>query len=348
MSKVRWWTVTQWDTAKTVDDYQAAVDTDKIKYIAWGLEHTKSGKPHHQMFLYFKDQKTSGKAAAKCLTKLMNLNVTPHCEPMKGSVTDNEKYCSKESELNKVGKMPAQGKRTDLNELKDRILKGETAEALSREDANLRHWYGRTMEYYEGLRLRDVEREEMTDSFWFWGESGAGKSHFTRAIAKELNKNQRYTRACDGAWWDNYTGQDLVIFDDFRSELPLHIVLKMADKYPFDVPQRCKQPFPFTSKAIIITSSMRPEDAYSNCCENMRQIYRRFRVFEFMSDRTVRRSSQLPTIAQDGYEIAQKCSEGNTEPLSSSLGKHIYEKITAMINVTMTPPPCDGGPNGGR
>jgi hypothetical protein len=324
--KVRWWVVTQWDTSKTAEDYQACIDDGWAKFIAWGNETTKSGKPHHQMFLYFTDSRDRNKseATAKYMVKKMKLSKHPHCAAMNGTVHDNEVYCSKESELQKVGEMPAQGKRTDIESLKERIVAGELVEDMMMENAMTFHMYGRTLQAIEDKVNRSKRRTNMTEAFWLWGATGSGKSHLAHNI--DIPFNQIYARDSDGAWWDDYCGQELVVMDDYRANLPFNIMLKIADKWPFSVARRNRKPYPFTSTAVIITSHRRPEDTYPGCEEDFQQFYRRYRVYEFTADGRIKRTLQRENFPRC-EETPQKCSEGNTEPLITPLGKKIQAAI---------------------
>ena len=100
-----------------------------ISYLAYGHETCPTtNRPHHQSFIYFKQPKTTGNRALHSIAKMFCLKETdkpPHVEPMFGDFTDNQNYCSKESELIELGIRPSQGARNDLLEIKDQIMKGD-------------------------------------------------------------------------------------------------------------------------------------------------------------------------------------------------------------------------------
>lgn len=59
-------------------------------------------------------------------------------------------------------------------------------------------------------------------------------------------------------------------------------LLMMIDKHPnYFVRRRGREPLPFTSKKVIITSSMSPEEVYHNLAENdkLEQLLRRIKVY---------------------------------------------------------------------
>lgn len=95
----------------------------------------------------------------------------------------------------------------------------------------------------------------MTEGFWYYGETGVGKSH--RAFAEA--GDDVYVWVDDNGWWDGYTGQEVVIINDFRGGIKYNELLQLIDKWPYSVRRRGRPPMPFTSKKIIITSSMSPD-----------------------------------------------------------------------------------------
>jgi len=55
-----------------------------------------------------------------------------------------------------------------------------------------------------------------------------------------------------------------------------------VDKYPYYVKRRNREPIPFTSKTVIVTSSMKPQDVYMNLDDgdHLEQLTRRFKIVE--------------------------------------------------------------------
>ena len=77
-------------------------------------------------------------------------------------------------------------------------------------------------------------------------------------------------------------GQDTVILNDFRGNLKYEELLQLVDKWPKSVKRRNRQPMPFVSKHIIITSSLPPEQVYvqRNEKDSLDQLLRRITVIE--------------------------------------------------------------------
>lgn len=275
--KSRAFVVTDWNLNEK-EDYERMLGKSTITFIAWGLESCpKTGTEHNQTFLYWKNPVSTSK---KALNTMGGMFGEKHCfvEPMLGSFQDNEKYCSKEGKLNKVGKEPRQGYRGDLIEIKNMVLAGEmTSDDLCMGDPMTFHMYGRTVERLETIHLRSKFRTEMTQGIWIWGPSGVGKSH---KAFEGFDPKTHYLKPLEDIWWDGYSGQEIVIFNEFRGQIPFAELLALADKWPHFVKKRGREPVPFLAKKLIITSVKHPRDIYvrQDPNEPWQQFERRFQV----------------------------------------------------------------------
>lgn len=270
----RLWCFTQFDLNF---DYKSIIDNknNDIRYIAYSNEISPStNKPHHQGFIYFNQKKQSFKKIAKLLGN-------SHVELCKGNLEQNETYCSKSNELIEFGNRPTQGERKDLNMLKDELLTGTiTSEEIMCDNPQLYHMYGRTIDKLEDISLRKKYRTWMTSGYWFYGETGCGKSEH---IFSDFNPSTHYVYPNDNGWWDGYKGQETVIFDDFRGNtIQFAELLSLCDKYPKTVKRRNREPVPFLAKKIYITSSLHPSCIYTNLHQDdkLDQLYRRFNIVE--------------------------------------------------------------------
>lgn len=250
-----------------------------IKYLAYGLETCPTtSRQHHQGFIVFKNQLSS---SVKGLKKVGSLcGGAAHVEPMMGNLQSNTEYCSKEGKLIELGDRPAQGDRSDLKAVVDRIASGETtADEICMTDPVYYHMYGRTLTKAEDVAARTRFRTEMTQGIWYWGGTGVGKSH---KAFENFDPETHYVKCLTDDWWDGYTGQDVVILNEFRGNIPYSELLALVDKWPHSVKRRNREPMPFVSKTVIITCSLCPADCYHGVAEtdSLTQLYRRFQVYE--------------------------------------------------------------------
>jgi len=65
-------------------------------------------------------------------------------------------------------------------------------------------------------------------------------------------------------WFDGYNGQKVVLFDEFRGQLPLGQMLELLDGYPCLRVQVKNGTVHWSPEEIYLTSPMHPRDWYPN------------------------------------------------------------------------------------
>lgn len=282
MKKSRWFVLTIFDISFR-EKFLSMHQDGKFEYLAYGSEICPStGREHLQSFVYFKNPKGSVKNVSKMFGNC-------HVEIMHGSISDNENYCSKESKLTKIGTEVNQGKRNDLNEIKEKIMSGTRVDDLILEVPVIYHQYGRTLHKIEDIYLRQQFRKEMTKGFWYYGKTGVGKSH---KVFEDFDPKTHYVKNLDDDWWDGYTGQPIVILNEFRGQLKFSLLLELCDKFPLSLKRRNREPVPFIGTEVRITSCSHPKNIYNTDEDDkIDQLLRRFSI----------------------VKMEQKCSKGNTE-----------------------------------
>lgn len=322
----------------------------QLRYIAWSTETCPStGKQHHQGFCMFHCQRAHSPNNLKAIAQILGAS---HVEPMRGSLQQNKAYCSKEGKLHELGEAPAQGNRTDINDMVEAIKSGTKVDDITIDNPEAFHQMGRTLSRVEDIVMRTRYRTEMTTGLWLWGPTGTGKSH--RAF-DGFSPTTHYVKCLEDQWWDGYTGQDTVILNDFRGQISFPELLTLVDKWPHSVRRRNREPFPFTSKHVIVTSSMSPLMMYGSTLEDESydQLTRRFEIVEIHNrtceGATGSRSAGGPyggghpaassvevtqVVVDHGTgtdALAQKCSEGNTIPSEPSTPQPTGGKVKFLI-----------------
>ena len=86
----------------------------------------------------------------------------------------------------------------------------------------------------------------------------------------------------DNGWQDGYTQQPIVVMNDFRGEVKYNDLLQIIDKWPYSVPRRGREPIPFLSTKVIITSSLKPDQVYNrrDAEDSIQQLLRRIKIIE--------------------------------------------------------------------
>lgn len=182
-------------------------------------------------------------------------------------------YCKKDGKIIfEHGELPNQGKRVDLDDVHHQIIvEKKHVGKLVRAGliANFQQ-----LRYAEGLMKYQTPKSNIREPpfvMWRWGDTDTSKSHYV-FTTEDVEELFRVEPNC--VWYDGYMGQEAVIFDDYRGNIPFGIFLQILDKYQLRL--QVKGSFiMWEPKRIYITSSKRPEDVYKNCGENIGQLLRR-------------------------------------------------------------------------
>lgn len=152
-----------------------------------------------------------------------------------------------------------QGHRSDLSRVAERIRSGASYSELAAEETTS------FIKYHRGIReaIRclqpPLQRNWKTHTVVYWGAPGTGKSKACNEQATILGRPTYYKPR--GEWWDGYNGQSAVVIDDFYGWIKYDELLKILDRYPYQVPIKGGYE-EFTSHVVFITSNKPPEEWY--------------------------------------------------------------------------------------
>ncbi len=84
-----------------------------------------------------------------------------------------------------------------------------------------------------------------------------------------------------GWWWPNYCGEETVIIDEFANQFKYHTMLRLLDRYPFDLQEKGNNmQLAASTKRIVFTTNIHPNQWYSGIAHrDKRPLRRRFRDF---------------------------------------------------------------------
>lgn len=144
------------------------------------------------------------------------------------------------------------GHRTDLHELYNLIKEGKT-------DYEIMEICPEYMQQFEKIdKVRQAVRSDMYADMWrdlevtyIWGATGAGK---TRHVMDTYGYRNVYRVTDYYHPFDSYKGQDVVVFEEFRSCLMIGDMLKYLDGYPVELPARYNNKVACFTKVFIVTN----------------------------------------------------------------------------------------------
>ena len=98
---------------------------------------------------------------------------------------------------------------------------------------------------------------------WLSGETGIGKSRIARQIQEATRSHawSCYSKSGSNKWFDGYSGDELVIWDELNKDFPFTLLLQILDRYELRVETKGGYKN-FNPKLIIITTNYSPEEIY--------------------------------------------------------------------------------------
>lgn len=259
---------------------EAGLDHDAISellhrcspaYFCMADEIATTGTPHTHIFLYA--------PSPVRFSTLKNRFPTAHIEKAYGSANENRAYIRKEgkwAETEKAdtvvpdsfmewGELPAEKeeKAPLMFRLVQCIRAGMSNTEIIDEFPNL------------AFRIRDIDVLRQTllaekyavenrplDVSYIYGASGTGKTRgiYQKHDPKSICRITNY-RASRGISFDGYTGQDVLVFEEFNSQIPIEDMLNYLDVYPLLLPARYSDRTACYTK-VYITSNIPLDKQY--------------------------------------------------------------------------------------
>lgn len=233
-----------------------------LSYAIAGYEECPTtGRKHLQCYFKFVHQ-----IAVASVRTLLAPN---HVEVAQGTAIDNRTYCSKDGVFKEWGRAPRQGKRKDIDELKDAIVQGKTKYQIVEEGEIA---LTTTLNMYDKLAAV-INKGKMTRSFrimenkFYFGDSGTGK---TRDAMAEGGDSVFKADLIDKGWYDGYDGEKTLVIDDFDAEAAKSIGTKwlknLLDGHPLTLNVKGASAIAMFTK-VIITSNHTFRDCFPDTAQ---------------------------------------------------------------------------------
>ena len=233
-------------------------DPGVMDYMLYQVEAcSTTGKIHLQGYFILKKQSRMNKAKTY-------IGATAHIEKSRGTPEQNKAYCSK-SDTRISGPWEwgqcdthHKGHRTDLDTVSEKIKSGSSLVDIARDETSTMIRYSRGIQVVHHLLDTPPMWRNVTVTV-LWGPTGCGK---TRS-AYESCTPPPYFVVMPAQWWDGYTGQDTIIFDDFYGQIRMADMLRYLDGYPVQLP--IKGAFVWAKwTRVWITSNTDPDSWYTS------------------------------------------------------------------------------------
>jgi len=275
-----------------------------VEYFCLADEVGQKGTPHTHIFLQLR--------SATRFSTVKNRFPTAHIDRPNGSAVQNRDYimkCGKWSDSDKAetsvagsfyeyGTIPPEKseKNPQMFQLIEDVREGKTTVEIVDNAPNM------------AFRIKDIDalrqailseryaaENRNIEVCYVYGATGTGK---TRGIYQKHNGRDicRITnfRVGRGITFDAYSGQDVLVFEEFNSQIPIEEMLNYLDIYPLMLPARYSDKVACYTKVYITSNTSlykQYTDAQYNRPETWRAFLRRIStVIEYHADGSITES----------------------------------------------------------
>lgn len=266
------------------------------EYFCLSDEISSTGTPHTHGFIY-------SKSPIRFQTLQTRLKIA-HLEKAYGSVQENRMYALKEGKWRDTDKADTkvEGSFYEYGNIPD-----ETEEKNPVQSALIKDLYDgkRTAEIVENnpsliFKVKDIEilrqtllAEKYSNEFrqldvtYLFGVSNSGKTKhiYDSHTANEICRVTNY-RNGNGVLFDNYTGQNVLVFEAFSSQIPIYDMLNYLDIYPLTLSARYNDKVACYT-TVYITSDIPLKMQYIDIQRTKPEIWKAFlrrihHIYEFL------------------------------------------------------------------
>lgn len=274
LKAARGWMLTQSCAKITLEELKAALS--EYVYIAQkerGSEGGEQGYEHYQIYI----ENPSPIRFDTLKNKLPNA----HIEPRRGTKQEAYDYVTKSD--TKLGEnfgngeidlTVRQGQRVDIEDVMQMVRDGKTNREIEQVYPAVLFKYRKAIEETRQSYLKDkfgsIFRELKVT--YIYGKAGKGK---TRYVMEKHGYDNVY-RVTDWTHpFDNYNGQSIMLFEEFRSSCKVEQMLNYLDGYPIELPARYAQRTA-CYETVYITTNIPLEAQYVKLQETQPETWRAF------------------------------------------------------------------------
>lgn len=223
-------------------------------------EISESGTYHTHFFIVC--------SGAVRFSRMKKLFEGAHFEMARGTSQENRDYIRKEGKWEKdkkketnlidtfeeFGEMPVErpGQRNDIHDLYDMIRSGMTNFDIIEQNPDYMMCIDKIEKTRQIIREEEYKRVfRKLEVTYIWGSTGSGK---TRGVMEKYGYENVYRITDYQHPFDGYKGQDVIVFEEFRSSLKISEMLLYLDGYPTELPCRYFNKVACFTKVYILTN----------------------------------------------------------------------------------------------
>jgi len=231
--------------------FEYCKELNNIKYFVFQREIGKETQTEHiQMYLEF--------SMPKKFETIKSYFPRAHIEERRGTKSQARDYCMKtDTQFHKpleYGNFVDNGKRSDLSDIYELVKDGATDYEIMELYPTQFMRYSKAIQQCRQTYVFNKYKTKFRQLqvHYIWGKAGCGKSRYV--MDKYGYENvYRVTNYNSGAF-DTYQGQDIIVFEEFRSSFPIVEMLNYLDGYPLQLPCRYTNLTACYTKVFIITN----------------------------------------------------------------------------------------------
>lgn len=233
---------------------------------------SKEGMEHLHVVL-------SGNNAMRFSTVKKFMGTKAHIEMTKGNKKQVEDYINKRGAFEEKGEtilakaqmgelVGRQGQRTDWQIIREGIEAGMTWKEVRRlDDKFFSPTYTTAIkQMYYDYRAQQTPFKRKVKVHWFLGDSGSGKTGITLELVAQVGEDNVYMVNDYKNPFDEYSGQRILVLDEFRGQLPYGLLLTISEGYKSQCPARYSNVTGLWDE-IYITTILNPEKVYKKMME---------------------------------------------------------------------------------
>ena len=228
-------------------------------------EIASTGTHHTHVFLY--------RPSPVRWHTVKNLFPTAHIDKAYGSAQENRDYIQKGGKWSDTEKaetvvpnsfeefghmpLPQSEKAPEMTVLLEDIAAGKTTSQIIRENPKLA-FRVKEIDVLRQTLLSEkyAEQNRIVETQYLYGATGTGKTSgiYRRHDPRDIYRVTNY-RNGRGVSFDDYHGQDVIVFEEFASQIPIEEMLNLLDVYPLMLPARYSDKVACYTK-VYITSNL--------------------------------------------------------------------------------------------